>query len=157
MTAMAAPYPRLDTRTVVTILLSGLAADITWEIWARLITPLWVGGPLEPAALVRSVFGIQSQVGSESIHILTGLVFYPAGYLFIALPILRAVVPSLPWWLAGTLYGVALWIFALFVMAGLVAGLPYFLGFIPLTWASLVGHVLFALALALVVQWRREA
>ena len=41
-------------------------------------------------------------------------------------------------------------------MAHLVAGLPPFLGFIPLTWASLVGHLLFALVLAWVVRWRER-
>jgi hypothetical protein len=33
-------------------------------------------------------------------------------------------------------------------MAGLVAGFPPFLGFAPLAWASLVGHVLLAVAAA---------
>ena len=41
-------------------------------------------------------------------------------------------------------------------MAHLIAGLPAFLGFIPLTWASLVGHLLFALVLAWVVRWRER-
>ena len=49
-----------------------------------------------------------------------------------------------------------MWIFALYIMAHLIAGLPPFLGFIPLTWASLVGHLLFALVLAWVVRWRER-
>ena len=55
---------------------------------------------------------------------------------------------GLPWWLAAVGYGVGLWVFALGVMAGLVAGFPLFLGFIPLAWASLLGHVLLAVAAA---------
>jgi hypothetical protein len=39
-------------------------------------------------------------------------------------------------------------------MAHLIAGLPAFLGFIPLTWASLIGHMLFALAGGAVVKAR---
>ena len=66
-------------------------------------------------------------------------------------------MPWAPWWLVALGYGVGLWIFALYVMAHLIAGLPAFLGFIPLTWASLVGHLLFALVLAWVVRWRGAA
>jgi hypothetical protein len=32
--------------------------------------------------------------------------------------------------------------------------MPPFLGFAPIAWASLAGHVLFAVALAAVVEWR---
>ena len=148
--------PALDGRTMGTALLAGIAADVTWEVWARLLTPLWVGGPLEPAALVQSVFGLQSRLEAELIHLLVGFLFYPLGYLFIARPLARRIVPWAPWWLVALGYGVGLWIFALFIMAHLIAGLPAFLGFILLTWASLVGHLAFAIALAWVVRWREH-
>ena len=48
--------------------------------------------------------------------------------------------------------GVLTWILALGVFASL-AGLPFMLGFIPLTWMSLVGHV----ALGLGTAWTFEA
>lgn len=146
-------FPPLTTATLVTALLAGVAADVTWEIWARVFTPLWVGGPLEPAALVQSVFGLTSRLVAEIIHLVVGFLFYPLGYLFIARPIADSVV-KLPWWVLSALYGVGLWIFALYIMAHLIAGLPPFLGFIQLTWASLAGHVLFALVLGWVVRWR---
>lgn len=154
--ATAPLVPALDGQTVITALLAGLAADVTWEVWARLLTPLWVGGPLEPATLVQSVFGLESRLAAEIIHLVVGFAFYPLGYLFIARPIARLVAPWAPWWLVALGYGVGLWIFALYVMAHLIAGLPPFLGFIPLTWASLVGHLLFALVLAWVVRWRES-
>lgn len=147
--------PRFSTKLLLTILMAGLAADITWEIWARAITPLLVGGALEPAALVQSVFGLQNRFAAEIIHAVVGIVFYPIGYLFIARPLQRMIVPSLPLFLTGLGFGTGLWIFALYVMAHLIAGLPAFLGFIPLTWASLVGHWLFGLVVAYVV-WYRE-
>jgi len=150
----ASPWPDLAPTTLVTALLAGIAADLTWEIWARLLTPLWVGGPLEPAALVQSVFGLSNRPLAEIIHLVVGFLFYPLGYLFIARPLARTLTPWLPWWLIALGYGIGLWIFALYVMAHLIAGLPAFLGFIPLAWASLVGHLLFALFLALVVRWR---
>lgn len=157
LSSTAARMPDLSGPTLVTAMLAGVAADLTWEIWARLITPLWVGGPLEPAALVQSVFGLESRLVAEIIHLVVGFLFYPLGYLFIAWPIAAAIVPWAPWWLVAIGYGIGLWIFALYVMAHLIAGLPAFLGFIPLTWASLGGHIVFALVLAWVVRWREGA
>lgn len=148
--------PPLTTATLATALVAGIAADISWEIWARIITPNLpgVGGPLEPAALIQSVFGFSNWTVAEAIHLAVGAVFYPLGYLFIARPLQRMVVPWLPWWLTGAGFGVGLWIFALYVMAHLIAGLPPFLGFIPLTWASLGGHIVFGVVTAYVVRLR---
>lgn len=162
MTSVDLPHhapllPVLDRRLVMTIVLAGLAADILWEGWARLITPLLVGGPLEPAALVQLVFGWQSRLAGEIVHALVGVIAYPVGYLFVARPLQRILLPKLPLLLTGLGFGVGLWIFALYVMAHLIGGLPAFLGFIPLTWASLVGHLIFGVTVAVVVAWREAA
>jgi hypothetical protein len=151
-------FPPITRDLVITALIAGMAADLTWEVWARAITPFLpgVGGPLEPAALVQSVFGLKSRFLAEIIHLVVGFVFYPLGYLFIARPLAQAIVPALPWWFVAAGFGVGLWIFALYVMAHLIAGLPPFLGFIPLAWASLGGHVLFGLVVGLVVNLREE-
>jgi len=149
-------FPPVTGRLVPTILLAGAAADLTWEVWARGITPFLVGGPLEPAALVQSVFGFQSWTAGELIHAITGLVFYPIGYLFIARPLQRRILPQLPLALTGIGFGIGLWVFALYIMAHIFAGLPAFLGFIPLTWASLAGHILFGLVVAYVVRFRES-
>ncbi len=141
----------------ITVLLAGLAAEVVWEIWARFITPLWVGGPLEPAALVQDVFKLKSRFTAEVIHVLVGLIAYPIGYLAIARPLAKLIVPWMPWPLVALGYGTGLWIFALYIMAHLFAGHPPFLGFIPLTWASLVGHLAFSVALAAVVKSRDHA
>ncbi len=63
--------------------------------------------------------------------------------------------PSLPTLAAAAIYGVVLWVFALFVMAHLVVGMPAFLGFTEITWVALVGHVIYAVVLAGVVEARR--
>lgn len=146
--------PPLTRSTLVTALLAGLAADLAWEFWARAITPLLVGGPLEPATLVETVFGFHNRPVAELIHAIVGIVFYPLGYLFIARPIARKITPFLPWWMVAIGFGLGLWVFALFVMAHLIGGLPAFLGFIPLAWASCAGHVLFGLVTAYVVRLR---
>ena len=145
-------FPEIQPSIARTIVLSGLAADVTWEIWARLITPLWVGGPLQPAALIESVFGFSNLPLAEAIHAVVGIVFYPIGYLFIARPLQRLIFPKLPLLLTGMGFGIGLWVFALYVMAHLIAGLPPFLGFITLTWASLIGHMLFGTVIALMVR-----
>ncbi|OWJ58319.1 hypothetical protein [Inquilinus limosus] len=149
-------FPALSGRLVPTILLAGIAADVTWEVWARGITPFLVGGPLQPAALVQSVFGFQNWTVAELIHAITGIVFYPIGYLFIARPLQRRILPQLPLVLTGIGFGTGLWVFALYVMAHIFAGLPAFLGFIPLAWASLAGHILFGLVVAYVVRFRES-
>ena len=149
-------FPPLIAATLVTAVLAGAAADLAWEFWARFVTPLLpgVGGPLEPAALVQSVFGLGSRWLAELIHLVVGVVFYPLGYLFVARPLQRAILPGLPWWLTAAGFGVGLFVFALYVMAHLIAGLPAFLGWIPLAWASLAGHVLFGLVTGAVVKLR---
>ena len=68
VTAAAPPMPLLDSTTFVTALLAGIAADVTWEVWARLLTPLWVGGPLEimgPAASSFSGVGAPLVVADD--------------------------------------------------------------------------------------------
>jgi hypothetical protein len=151
-------FPPLTRDLATTALIAGITADLTWEFWARVITPFipGVGGPLEPAALVQSVFGLDSRLVAELIHLVVGFVFYPLGYLFVARPLANAILPSLPWWLVAAGFGIGLWIFALYVMAHLIAGLPAFLDFIPLAWASLGGHVIFGIAVGAVVRWREE-
>ena len=92
-------FPPLDAETMITSLIAGVAADFTWEFWARVITPFipGVGGPLEPAALVQSVFGLESRLVGEIVHLVVGFLFYPLGYLFIARPLQRLIIPGLPW------------------------------------------------------------
>jgi len=157
MNTQAAPLSGSGTRSgnmFATILMAGVASVLVWEIWARLITPLWIGGPLEPAGLIQSVFGLGDRTIAEIIHFAVGLIAYPIGYIFIARPIAKTVLPFLPWWIVALGYGAALWVFALYIMAHLFAGFPPFLGFTQLTWASLVGHLLFALAGGAVVKAR---
>jgi hypothetical protein len=149
---MTRTFPKLTMGLFLTALAAGLAADIVWEIWARYITPLWVGGPLQPATLVQQVFGGISYELAEAIHAAVGIIAYPLGYLYVARPIADKVTPFLPWWVVGLGFGVGLWVFALYVMAHLIAGNPPFLGWINLTWASLGGHMIFGLIVAYIIR-----
>ncbi|MBL6432570.1 MAG: hypothetical protein HPM95_21805, partial [Alphaproteobacteria bacterium] len=104
-------FPPLTLATLGTAILAGLLADGAWEIWARFITPLWVGGPLQPAALVQSVFGFSNFALAEAVHLVVGIVFYPLGYLFIARPIADRFFPFLPWPVVALGFGAGLWVF----------------------------------------------
>lgn len=57
-------------------------------------------------------------------------------------------MPGLPWPLLGLGYGVALWVFAMYGMASLLGGMPPFLGFEPVAWLSLAGHLGLGLVIA---------
>jgi hypothetical protein len=87
---------------------------------------------------------------------LTGLVFYVLGYYLLARPVQRSVLPGLHWSVTAVLYGVALWVFALYGMAHLVAGMPAFLGFTGITWVALWGHILYSVVTAGVIEARGE-
>lgn len=141
-------FPPLGLGLIRKALLIGVAADIGWEIWARFLVRFWIGGPLEPAGLVQAVFGLQERPIAELIHAVVGVLLYPLGYLLVARPLQRLIVPGLPTVLVGLGFGTGLWVFALYVMAHLFAGFPAFLGFGSITWASLVGHWIYGIVAA---------
>lgn len=133
----------------------GLAGLITWEMFARLLTPLVLGGPLEPAALIislaQNLFGVSpGRLPAEAVHYLTGIVFYPLAYLALRR---RCSFGSV---VDGLLWGVITWVLALGVFAP-AAGLPFMLGWLPLTWMSLLGHLAYgtiAVGLFHRLRWR---
>lgn len=129
----------------------GLVGLLAWELFAQFLTPIFVGGPLEPPALITSL--IQHWTGvvvpwelAVAIHWATGILLYPLGYWFTT----RWIV-SFGTLGDGLLWGVVTWALALGVFASL-AGLPFMLGFIPLTWFSLIGHVIYALLTVVVAE-----
>lgn len=144
-----AALPPLSGATLLRILAAGVGGLIAWEIFARLIAPLWLGHPLEPTALIEMALGV-SGTPAQLLHLITGLVFFPAGYVLVVRPLARRFVPVLGWPVLGVEYGIALWVFAMVGMASLLGGAPPFLGFEPVAWASLVGHVLLGLGIAAV-------
>ncbi|MEO0329636.1 MAG: hypothetical protein AAF217_13680 [Pseudomonadota bacterium] len=162
--------PKINSYTLVTLLVSGAFAILAFDLFGQTISPLlkslspWIGAKLAPVALANQSLGAITGLGSKFIssngighamHLLTGLLIYPIGYMFIARPISR-VAPFVPWWGVGIAYGIVLWVFALYVMAHLVAGNPAFLGFSRITWVALWGHIIFALVVAGFVHYRHE-
>lgn len=157
-TPPALVLPRLDARLLVTMLVAGALATVAFEIFGQSVSPALGFASLAPVPLANSViktlFGAPFMPGAHFLHYVAGLVAYPLGWMLIARPLAARFAPALPWWVAATAYGVGLWIFALYFMAHLIAGMPAFLGFTGITWVALVGHVLFALVAAFVVERR---
>ncbi|MEM7215990.1 MAG: hypothetical protein AAF423_10645 [Pseudomonadota bacterium] len=162
--------PEINAYTIATLLIAGAFATLAFDLFGQTVSPLLkgivptLGSKLAPVGLANQSLGAITGLGGKFIgsngighlvHLITGLVAYPIGYMFIARPISR-VAPFVPWWVVGIAYGVVLWVFALYVMAHLVAGNPAFLGWSGITWVALWGHIVFALVIAGFVHWRHE-
>ncbi len=100
------------------------------------------------------VIGDAARAGGHLLPYLAGIVAYPLGWMLLAEPVRRRFAPQVPWLPAAIVYGVALWVFALYIMAHLVAGSPAFLDFTGITWVALVGNILYAVAAAAVAKSR---
>lgn len=141
-----------------TVLYAGAVATVAFDAFGQGLSPLFGFAKLAPVPLagqtLNVVFGATPAGAAYLLHIITGLIFYPLGWLLVVRPIWRAVAPGLHWSIPAAAYGVALWVFALYFMASLVAGNPPFLGFTGITWVALWGHVLFAVVAAAVIEAR---
>ena len=145
-------------RDLFTLLSAGALATLAFDAFGQGLSPLIGTAKLAPVGLagatLKEVFGANPAGAAYLLHALTGLLAYPLGYFLIARPLQRSLLPALHWSVTAAVYGVALWVFALFVMAHLVAGMPAFLGFTGITWVALWGHVVFALVAAAVIETR---
>ncbi|MEP3231654.1 MAG: hypothetical protein ABJN04_02140 [Hyphomicrobiales bacterium] len=154
---------------ITTALLAGFVSLGVWEIWSKVLAPFYMGGTLSPVGLVKSSLGIGKDtfgpIGAASgravgnavangMHLFTGLLAYPLAYVLVARPVSKAVLPSLPWWVTGAVFGLVLYVFAMYIMAHFFAGFPPFMGFNALGQASLIGHVALGIAIAGVVEKR---
>jgi hypothetical protein len=144
--------PKFPTRAeIVRLAIGGLAGLLVWEVFANPVTSWIVGGPLQPPALVislfQNLFAVKlSWAVAAGLHYATGILFYPLGYFFVT-----RVLASFGTWIDVILWGIATWVIALGFFATL-AGLPFMLGFILLSWMSLVGHVIYAVVAGLVFE-----
>lgn len=168
MTTAITPRPRsplralasLDGQTLMTILLAGGLATVAFDMFGQAIAPLLGFAKLAPAPLagsvVKVIVGEPIKHAGSLVHFLTGLLAYPLGWFLIAKPLADRTVPHLPWPLTAIAYGVGLFVFALYFMAHLVAGNPPFLGWGGITWVALIGHVIFAVVAAFVIETHRK-
>ena len=146
----------LTKSAVFTVLTAGAFGTIAFDLFGQAISPLFGYAKLAPVGLagatLKSVFGANPAGAAHLLHTLTGLIFYVVGYFAIARPVQRAILPNLHWSITATVYGVALWVFALYGVAHLIAGNKPFLGWTGITWVALWGHIVYALIAAWVLE-----
>ncbi len=139
---------------------AGAAAFLAFDFFGQVLSPMLGYAKLAPVGLanstIKAVFGAGYRPGAEALHFMAGLLAYPLGWLLIAEPLRRRVLPAFPWLVSAIIYGVILWVFALYVMAHLVAGMKPFLGWGGITWVALWGHVIYAVVFAAVWRLRSE-
>ncbi len=154
-------FPAIDRRTLATTFVAGAIATLAFDAFGQGISPLLGFATLAPVPLaqtvLKTVFGFDSAPAAHLLHVFTGIVAYALGWVLVARPLAQRIMAGLPWWLVAVGYGAALWIFALYVVAHLVAGLPAFLGFTGIAWVALIGHVVYAVVLAAVIEARRAS
>ena len=147
---------QITRNTLGIVLAAGAFATIAFDAFGQGLAPLLGYAKLAPVGLagstIKAVFGATPKGAADLLHAFTGLVIYAVGYFAIARPIQLAIVPRLPWVVTAITYGVALWVFALYIMAHLVAGMPAFLGWTGITWVALWGHIVYALVAAAVME-----
>ncbi|ARD43084.1 hypothetical protein [Colwellia sp. PAMC 21821] len=138
--------------TILMILFAGALATIIFDFWGPSLSPILGFTALStiklPTTMIEVLFGSAPTGVPELVHYITGLILYPLGWLLVVRPMWKAIMPSLHWTITAFVYGVVLWVFALYVVAHLIIGLPPFIGFTETTWVALVGHVLYALVFA---------
>ena len=146
----------LDKTTIATVLTAGAFGTIAFDLFGQSLSPLFGFSKLAPVGLagatLKSVFGANPPGAAHLLHTLTGMIFYVVGYFAIARPVQRAILPNLHWGVTAVVYGVALWVFALYGVAHLIAGNKPFLGWTGITWVALWGHIVYAVVAAWVIE-----
>lgn len=133
-------------------LFAGALATVAFDFWGPSLAPMLGFAKLDtvklPTKMIEVVFGAVPTGSPELVHYATGLILYPLGWLLVTRSLWQAILPSLHWSMTALAYGVVLWLFAMYVVAHLITGLPAFLGFTDVTWIALSAHLIYALVLA---------
>ncbi len=146
------------TRKFWNILVAGALATIAFDLFGQGLSPFFGFAKLAPVGLangtLKTVFGSVPKGSGDILHLMTGMFVYTLGYVLVARPIQQKILPSLHWAITAVVYGVGLWVFALYGVAHLIAGNKPFLGFTGITWVALWGHVLYALVAVYILEKR---
>lgn len=149
------------TQMIWTVLTAGAMATVAFDMFGQALSPMFGYVKLAPVGLatstLKTVFGDVPSGAGYLLHILTGMFVYTLGYVLVAKPIQQKVMPNLPWPVTAIVYGIALWVLALYIVAHLIAGNKPFLGFTGITWVALWGHIVYALVAVLVIEKMDES
>ena len=159
-TETSAPASTFSLSTIMMVLLAGGLATVAFDMFGQALSPLAGYAKLAPVGLaqgaIKHFFGAVPKGSGELLHFMTGMIAYPIGWLLIARPLADRITPGMPKILFAFIYGIGLWIFALYIMAHLVVGMPAFLGFTGITWVALVGHILYAIVFYVGWDWLKR-
>ena len=153
------PAPSISSyiSTVVTVLIAGSVATVAFDLFGQALSPLAGYAKLAPVGLakgtIKALFGAAAPGAADLLHYIIGLIGYPLGWLLVARPLSYRLTPWMPKFAVAIAYGIGLWIFALYIMAHWVVGMPAFLGFTGITWVALVGHVVYAMTFFVALDW----
>ncbi|MBB5722145.1 putative membrane protein YagU involved in acid resistance [Loktanella ponticola] len=136
--------------TIKHLAIAGLAAEILFEFYAWIISPVLFGVTLQPSNLVIALTKIATGVtlphaGAFVLHFLIG------AFGFVAFVYLTKMVTKLGYIASGFVSGLALWFIAQGILAPVV-GRTFMMGFGTYTQSSFVGHV--GMTLIAAVIWR---
>ncbi len=152
-------FPPLTLSTLWTMILAGCVSTVAFDYFGQSLSPMLGYANLAPIPLANNIVSVLTGEGyrpaAHLLHYLAGVIAYPVGWMWIVQPLGRRFVPWLHWLPLSILYGAALWVLALYILAHLIAGNPPFLNFTGITWVALAGHVLFAVVTAAIVRWRQ--
>ncbi|MEM6407853.1 MAG: hypothetical protein AAF700_05490 [Pseudomonadota bacterium] len=145
------------TRTNIwTILTAGAFATLAFDLFGQGLSPMAGFAKLAPVGLaqatIKSIFGAAPKGIGDVVHIVNGLLIYSLGYVLVARPIQQKILPNLHWLITSIVYGVGLWVFALYGVAHLIAGNKPFLGFTGITWVALWGHILYGVVVVYMIE-----
>jgi len=132
-------------------LVAGLISTVVLAIFMEGIAPFVIGGPLKPALLICQLFGWDESLLwlAEIIHYGLGLIGFPIGFV-----VLRETLGLGTAVIAGSVWGVVLWVGAGAVIAPL-AGQAVFFGAGQVMIASLVAHLAYGFVLGAVYAQQR--
>jgi len=150
------------TRTNIwTILTAGAFATLAFDLFGQGISPILGFAKLAPVGLaqatIKTAFGAAPKGIGDIVHIINGLLIYSLGSVLVARPIQQKVMPNLHWLITSIVYGIGLWVFALYGVAHLIAGNKPFLGFTGITWVALWGHILYGVVLVYMIEKKPSA
>jgi len=145
---------RMSSRVLLFAFLGGLLGLGAWEVYTKVLNPMVFGFSFGPVPLIEGLAQtvLNLQIGTAlawAVHIATGAIAYALIFVWIVRPLFGPLLGFL-------VLGAGTWFLALGILAPL-ANNPFMLGWGTLTWASLIGHLVYAFVTAMIAEigWRR--
>ncbi len=150
-------WPPAFTRyAALSWLLAGMAGQLVMLVMIQGILPALLGVRPPPAALVRAIFSVPGLGQAILLQLSLTLAVLPLVFVYAARPFAWGVLPDMPWWLTGGLFGVWISLGATTALA-LHGPLPAELeGFTLPVWPGLTAHGAYGVALSGILHWRRS-